>query len=102
MSEAVIQTGESQTAKGGRYQLFDRLRTEEYQALEADIKARGVMVPVEVDEDGAILDGHHRVEIATRLGLPYETIVRKFASDREKREHVIMLNLARRHMQPYE
>ena len=46
----------------GKYQL---LRPEEYQALRDDIAKRGVLVPVEVDKDsGAILDGHHRSEIA--------------------------------------
>lgn len=81
-----------------KYQLLGRLRPEEYLALEADIRERGVQVPVEVDEEGNVLDGHHRVEIAQRLGKPYETLVRRFATEREKREHVLKLNLARRHM----
>lgn len=33
----------------------------EFEALKADIAARGVQVPVEYDEHGNILDGHHRV-----------------------------------------
>ena len=82
------------------YQLLEKLRPEEYAALEADIQKRGVQVPVEVDEDGNILDGHNRVEIATRLGLTYETIVRNFDSEEEKKNHVLKLNLARRHLDP--
>lgn len=80
------------------YQLFERLRPAEYAALEADIAKRGVLVPVEVDENGNVLDGHHRVEIAERLGKPYQTIERHFDTEREEREHVIKLNLARRHL----
>lgn len=80
------------------YQLLPTLSAEEYAALEADIRQRGVMVPVEVDEEGRILDGHHRVAIATALGFPYRTIVRAGLSEAEKREHVLNLNLARRHM----
>jgi N6-adenosine-specific RNA methylase IME4/ParB-like chromosome segregation protein Spo0J len=84
------------------YQLFGRLRSEEFSALEADIIARGVMVSVEKDEDGNTLDGQHREEIAEKHGLPFKTIVRKFATEEEKREHVIKLNLARRHLEPWQ
>jgi len=41
-----------------QYQIFPNLAPDEYEALKADIKARGVRVPVEYDEAGAILDGH--------------------------------------------
>ena len=85
-----------------KYQLLEKLRDEEYTALEADIAKRGVMVPVEVDENGDTLDGHNRKEIADRLGKPYKKIVRRFKTEQEKREHVIKLNLARRHLEPHE
>lgn len=39
------------------------LSTEERQALEADIRANGVRHPVEVTEDGRVLDGHNRLSI---------------------------------------
>lgn len=87
-------------AEAPKYQLLSRLSDEEYAALEADIRKRGVMVPVERDEAGEILDGHNRHEIAARLGLPCPEIVRRFGSEREKREHVIKMNLARRHLDP--
>jgi N6-adenosine-specific RNA methylase IME4 len=87
-------------SKDGQYQLFGDLRPEEFSALEKDIIARGVMVPVEVDENGVTLDGHNRIAIAKKHGLPYKTIVRKFKSEGEKREHVIKLNLCRRHLDP--
>lgn len=56
---------------------------------------------MEVDEAGAVLDGHHRVAIATELGIDYPRVTRTFASDGERREHAIMLNLCRRHLEPY-
>ncbi len=84
------------------YQLFDPLRPEEYAALEADIVARGVMVAVEIDEAGEILDGYNRVEIAERHGLSYPKITRKFSTEQEKRIHVRMLNLARRHLETWQ
>lgn len=84
-----------------KYQLLGDLRPEEYAALKADIEKRGVLVPVEADEDGNILDGHNRVAIADTLGKPYKTITRRFKTEGEKREHVIKLNLARRHLDGY-
>ncbi len=86
----------------GKYQLLGKLKPEHYAALEADIVARGVLVPIEVDSDGEILDGHNRVEIAERHGLICKSIARKFKTDAEKHEHVIKLNLARRHLETYE
>jgi N6-adenosine-specific RNA methylase IME4 len=81
------------------YQLLDPLRPEEYAALETDIRRRGVLIPVERDENGDLLDGHHRTEIADRLGVPCPSITRLFASEQEKREHVIKINLARRQLE---
>lgn len=83
-----------------KYQLLAPLRPEEVAALEADIQKRGVLLPVEIDENGQILDGHHRAAIASRLHLPYATLVRRFATEQEKREHAIKMNLARRHLDP--
>ncbi len=53
----------------GPYQLLPPLSAEDYAALEASIIEHGVLVPVEYDEGGNILDGHHRVAICESLGL---------------------------------
>jgi len=42
------------------YQLLPPLSEEEYQSLRADIAEHGVLIPVELDEFGNVLDGHHR------------------------------------------
>jgi len=42
--------------------LLPPLSTTEFEALKADIKANGVHTPVVVDEDGNVLDGHHRLK----------------------------------------
>lgn len=81
------------------YQLLPPLSPEDYAALEADIIARGVLVPVEYDEAGNILDGHHRVQICESLGLiDWPRFVRKALSEEEKRAHARALNLSRRHL----
>ena len=82
-----------------QYQLLPDLTDEEFAALKADIAARGVMVPVELDETGAVLDGHHRVRACAELGITeYPRIIRPGMSEDEKREHVLALNLDRRHL----
>lgn len=82
-----------------QYQLLPALTDEEYAALKADIAERGVQVPVEYDETGAILDGHHRVRACKELGIrDWPRIVRVGMSEEEKQRHVIALNVARRHL----
>lgn len=84
----------------GRYQLLPPLRPEEYAALREDIQKRGILVPIDVDDEGNILDGHNRQMIADELGLEAPRIVRSNLSDTEKREHVLKMNLIRRHLGP--
>ena len=85
-------------ASGTQFQLFPELRPDEYEALKADIAERGILVPAEVDQDGQVLDGHHRLRIAGELGIDCPTVQRTFASDDERIAHIISLNLKRRHL----
>jgi len=43
--------------------LLPPLKTSEREALAADIAVHGVLHPIVIDEDGNILDGHHRYSI---------------------------------------
>lgn len=81
-----------------RYQLLPDLSESDFIRLRADIVERGIMVPIEVDEDGAILDGHHRQRIATELGLTCPRVVRCGLPEHEKRLHAVALNAARRQL----
>ncbi len=84
---------------GSPYQLLPRLTPEEFAALEASIIQHGVLVPVEYDEAGNIIDGHHRVEICESLGLvDWPRFVRKGLSEAEKRKLARELNVSRRHL----
>lgn len=83
----------------GPYQLLPPLSPEEHAALENSIVEHGVLVPVEYDEAGAILDGHHRVAICEKLGLAdWPRFVRRGLSEIEKRSLSRELNFARRHL----
>ncbi|MFY1688818.1 ParB N-terminal domain-containing protein [Plantactinospora sp. WMMB782] len=80
------------------YQLLPPLSAEEYAALRADIEAHGIRVPVDVDEAGQVLDGHHRAAIAAELGIDCPTRVVPGLDEEGKRQHAMALNLARRHL----
>lgn len=81
-----------------KYQLLPPLSEEEYAELKADIAARGVIVPVEKDEDGNTLDGHHRLQICEELEMDCPVVVRSGLTEQEKRAHVRSLNVIRRHL----
>jgi len=78
------------------YQVFDQLPPDKYEALKQDIAQRGILVPIEVDEDGNILDGHNRAAIAEELNISYEPVKRSLPSEKEKIDHVLKSNLLRR------
>lgn len=81
------------------YQVMPALSEDDYASLKADIGLRGVLVPVEYDEHGNILDGHHRVQICGELGITeWPRFVRSGLTEEEKRQHARQLNLARRHL----
>lgn len=81
--------------------LLPPLTSAEYEALKADIAERGVVVPIEVDEDGVILDGAHRDRAAHELGLaPPMRIKRHGMTEEQKRDHALALNAHRRQLAP--
>ncbi len=83
----------------GPYQLLDPLPAEDLAALEADILERGVLVAIEFDEDGNVLDGHHRLAICRKHGIEdYPKIVREGWTEEQKRTHSRRMNLARRQL----
>src|ERR1017187_8447727 len=49
------------------YQLLPPLSDDEFASLKADIRAHGVLVPIELDTDGVMLDGHHHLRAWTEL-----------------------------------
>jgi len=81
------------------YQVMPDMAQEEYEALKEDIAERGVMVPIEFDEQGNVLDGHHRLKICVELGIEdYPKIIRTGMSEPAKWTHARKLNMARRHL----
>jgi len=87
----------------GRYQVFPPLQAAAYAAVRADISRRGVLVAIEVDEEGEILDGHNRQAIADELGIECPRVVRAgVGTDDDKLDYALRMNLLRRHLGPVE
>jgi transposase-like protein len=86
--------------EASRYQLLPSHTPEEYEALKADIALNGIMLPVEEDDEGNLLDGHHRRQIAAELGIPCPVRVVPLKTDAEKRAHALRVNTARRQLSP--
>jgi hypothetical protein len=86
------------------FQVMPPLSEEDDAALGESVRLHGVLVPVEEDEYGNILDGHHRVKWwhhwrAEGVKLAdYPRIIRPGLTDAEKRAHARALNLSRRHL----
>ncbi|QBP12300.1 hypothetical protein DDF84_021350 [Cupriavidus metallidurans] len=86
-----------------KYQVMPELSDEQYAELRESIRQHGVLVPVDLDECGDILDGHHRQRIAKELGVPCPTVVNgSLVSDEAKREWARTVNLVRRNWQDVE
>jgi len=80
------------------YRLLPPLDPETYAGLKANIALNGVLVPVVRGQDGRILDGFARAQIAAELGYECPTAVQEGLSEPEKRSLVRALNLARRQL----
>ena len=70
----------------------------EYEALRADIARRGVVVPIVVDQNGEIIDGHTRAQIAAELGISCPQVVQALGSSEERNLLAIVLNVYRRQL----
>ena len=81
------------------YQVMPPLSADEYAELKEDIRRRGVMVPIEYDENGNVLDGHHRLQICAELGITdFPKVIRAGLTEEQKRTHARKLNMARRQL----
>ena len=92
---------DTDTAPAGefpQYQPLPPLSPEEYAALRDSIETYGVLVPVDVDENGSILDGHHRSRICGELGITPPVTVHAGLTEDQKRDYALRVDLTRRHL----
>jgi phage N-6-adenine-methyltransferase len=87
------------TRRPSPYQVMPPLSAEEYDRLKQDIRASGVQVPVEYDQDGVVIEGHHRVQVCDELGIKdWPRMVRHYADEAARRTQALRLDMARRHL----
>jgi ParB-like chromosome segregation protein Spo0J len=79
---------------------FVRETSEYFQRLREDIEKRGVVVPLLVRQDGVLLAGHNRLQIARDIGLRFVPVqtVQEELTERQEQEFIINDNLLRRHL----
>jgi ParB-like chromosome segregation protein Spo0J len=71
------------------------MAADEYAAFRADIAERGILVPLEITAEGVVLDGRHRLEAATELGM--ELVPVRVVAPQDAHEYVLLAALHRRH-----
>jgi ParB-like chromosome segregation protein Spo0J len=82
-----------------KYQTMPDMPPVQFQALKQDIEERGLFTPIDIDEEGHILDGHQRYQAMVELGITdFPTIVRPGMSEEEKRLYSRKTNMMRRHL----
>lgn len=74
--------------------LVPPMATDAYEDLRQDIESNGVLYPILIDEEGAILDGHNRYSIDPTA--PRKVI--RGLGDLEKQAMVLKLNIGRRNL----
>ena len=82
-----------------KYQVMPELTARQYEALRDDIRANGIRHPIEVDENGEVLDGHTRQRIARRLKIDApQVVIEGLTTDDEKLAYAFRMNVLRRHL----
>ena len=83
--------------------LVPQLSAEEYESLKQSIKENGLYVPIIVNQDGIILDGHHRYKVCQELGIKEpKTLVKEFKEKLDEQLFVIDCNLRRRQLNNFQ
>jgi ParB-like chromosome segregation protein Spo0J len=82
--------------------LVPKLSSQEYEFLRQSIKQNGLYIPIIVNQNGVILDGHHRYKICQELGISLSMMVREFTDKRDEWLFVINCNLKRRQLNSFQ
>src|SRR5215203_3667416 len=83
--------------------LVSELSPEEYESLKQSIKEEnGLYLPIIVNQNGIILDGHHRYKACQELGIEPKTLVREFKDKLDEQLFVIDCNLIRRQLNNFQ
>jgi phage N-6-adenine-methyltransferase len=81
------------------YQFLPPLADDDFAELQADIAENGVQVPIVEDDQGNVIDGHHRIRACRELGITeWPVTVLGGLDEAAKRMTALRLNLHRRNL----
>lgn len=82
--------------------LVPQISQPEYQSIKQSIKDNGQWVPIIVNPQRIILDGHTRFRACKDLRLEPKVMIRKFESSLLEMQFIIQINRNRRHLSPFQ
>lgn len=99
-----VQTIELSKLIGNKYaHIVRRLTDEEFLGLKNNIAVEGIHLPIVINPEYVILDGHHRVKAARELKIDKVSVLFKsFVSELHEENFVIDTDLQRRQLNTYE
>ena len=76
------------------------MSTADYERLKLSIKEHGgLLVPITLNHNNVVLDGHHRLKACRELGIPAICSVKDFTNRPiDELEFVVSVNLHRKHL----
>lgn len=78
------------------------IKNDEYSELKESIKTDGLHHSIVINQDGVILDGHHRYKICKELGIEPKTEIKTFSDILKEKKYVIVSNLKRRQLNDFQ
>ena len=82
--------------------LISPLKDLEYNSLRISVNEKGLYLPIIINQDNVLLDGHHRFQICKELGIEPRFEVKKFEDPLDERQFVIDINDKRRHLNDFQ
>src|SRR5574339_987859 len=82
-------------------ELVRALSNKEYAELKESIKEKGLHLPIIINQDNTILDGHHRYQICNELDIEPKYEVKTFEDLLEEKSFVIDINDKRRQLNDF-
>jgi hypothetical protein len=82
--------------------LIPELSPQEYESLRQSIKENGLYFPIVVNQNGTILDGHHRNRACKELGIIPEILIRESKGKQDEWLFIINSNLKRRQLNSFQ
>ena len=83
--------------KEGYIHLMAPVTASEYERLKRSIKEEGgLLVPVVLNQDNVVLDGHHKLQACAELDIPASCLKKDFMGRHDEMMYVVNVNICRK------